>query len=100
MTVTREAAERAISLYQSVAKAFGLTVSIAKTKFMVSGSKITQEGRPPINIQGGTIEHVDEFQYLGSIITENGTIDTEIDRRIANSSLTKAFCAFNKGSSL
>ena len=91
LTVTREVAERAISLYHSVAKAFGLTVSIAKTKFMVSGSKITQEDKLPINIQGGTIEHVDEFQYLGSIVTENGTIDTEIDRRIANAS--KAFGA-------
>ena len=33
--------------------------------------------------EDGEIEHVSEFQYLGSIIAENGFIDTEIDRHIA-----------------
>ena len=68
LTVTREAAEKAITLYQSIAKSFELTVYINKTKFMVIGSNITQEDRLPINLEGGTIDHVNEFPYLGSII--------------------------------
>ena len=51
---------------------------------MVTGSNITQEDRLPIKVQDGTIEHVSDFQYLGSVITESGRIDEEIDRRIAN----------------
>ena len=94
LTVTREAAERAIGLYQSVAKSFGLTVSINKTKFMVIGSNITHEDKLPIKVEDGTIEHVSEFQYLGSVITESGRIDEEIDRRIANAS--KAFGALRQ----
>ena len=35
-----------------------------------------------------------ELQYLGSIIAENGVIDNEIDRRIANAS--KAFGALRQ----
>ena len=31
-----------------------------------------------------TIKRVDEFSYLGSLITSNGKIDAEIDKRIAN----------------
>ena len=94
MTVTREAAERAIGLYQSVAKSFGLTVSINKTKFMVIGSNITHEDKLSIKVEDGTIEHVGEFQYLGSVITKSGRIDEEIDRRIANAS--KAFGALRQ----
>ena len=88
LTVTREAAERAVGLYQSVAKSFGMTVSINKTKFMVIGSNITHEDKLPIKVEDGTIEHVSEFQYLGSVITESGRIDEEIDRCIANASKT------------
>ena len=94
LAVTREAAEKAIDLYQSVAKSFGLTVNISKTKFMVTGSNVTQEDRLPIKVESGTIDHVNDFQYLGSIITDNGRIDKEIDKRIANA--FKAFGALRQ----
>ena len=58
---------------------------------MITGSNITQEDKLPIKVEGGTIKHVSDFQYLGSVITESGRIDEEIDRRIANAS--KAFGA-------
>ena len=56
---------------------------------MVTGSSITQEDRLPMKVEDGTIEHVSDFQYFGSVITESGRIDEEIDRRIAN--VLKAF---------
>ena len=37
---------------------------------------------------------VSEFQYLGSVITENNRIDAEVDRCIANAS--KAFEALKR----
>ena len=56
---------------------------------MVTGSNITNNNRLPIKVEDGTIEHVSDFPYLGSVITESGRIDEEIDRRIANA--LKAF---------
>ena len=40
------------------------------------------------------VEHVEHFQYLGSLISENGQIDAEIDRRIAG--VSRAFGALNR----
>ena len=64
----------------------GLTVNIIKTKFMVVGHDIGEEDTQPIRLEGGEIEHVRNFPYLGSSIAANGRIDDEIDRRIANTS--------------
>ena len=45
----------------------------------------------PMTVDGGSIECVKEFQYLGSIIAADGQIDAEVDKRLANAS--KAFGA-------
>ena len=57
-------------------------------QFMVVGYNVSEAEYQPIFLEGGEIEHVSEFQYLGFIIAENGLIDTEIDRCIANASKT------------
>ena len=69
-------------------------MSIVKTKFMVVGCDVAEADLEPISVEGGDIEHVSEFQYLGSVIAENGRIDAEVDRRIANAS--KAFGAMKE----
>ena len=51
-------------------------MNIIKTKFMV----VAEENTQPISLEGGEIEHVSEFPYLGSSIAANGRIDGEIDR--------------------
>ena len=61
---------------------------------MVVGCDVEECDVQPISVDGGEIEHVTEFQYLGSIIAENGKIDAEIDRRIAIAS--KAFDALRE----
>ena len=58
---------------------------------MVAGCNITEEDRQPIAVDGGTIDHVSQFQYLGSVISDNGQIDAEIYRCTVNAS--KAFGA-------
>ena len=94
LATSREAAEEAIRTYQQTAKAFGLTLSTTKTKFMVVGHGVTEEEKLPITVEGGMVEHVEHFQYLGSLISENGQVDAEIDRCIARAS--KAFGALNR----
>ena len=69
-------------------------MNIIKTKFMAVGHDIAEEATQPISLEGGEIEHVSEFPYLGSSIAVNGRTDDEIDRRIANAS--KAFGALRQ----
>ena len=86
VATTRAAAEKAIKAYTSVASNFGMTVNIQKTKFMVVGSGIVDEDLQPIVKEEGEIENMKEFSYVGSLIAENGSIDMEVDKRIANTS--------------
>ena len=45
-----------------------LTVSISKTKHVLSEREATDEDLKPINLYSGEIEIVDVFQYLGSLM--------------------------------
>ena len=94
LATTRKAAEEAIKAYSSVTKSLGLTVNITKTKFMAVGHDVSEEDSQPIRVEGGEIEHVNEFSYLGSTVATNGRIDAEIDKRIASAS--KAFGALRR----
>ena len=58
---------------------------------MVVEKAVQADNRAPIQVGDSEVECVDEFTYLGSIISSNGQIDAEVDRRIANAS--KAFAA-------
>ena len=44
-----------------------------KMKFLVVGHEVT--------VDGGSIERVAEFSYLGSLIAANGRIDVEVDSK-------------------
>ena len=74
-----------------VTRSFGLKVSRRKTKLMVVGQAVQADNRAPIQVGDREVECVDEFTYVGSIISSNGQIDAEVVRRIANAS--KAFAA-------
>ena len=60
-----------------------MTVSIPKTKLIVTGRKATADDRAPITVGDYQIECVTEFPYLGSVIASSGRMQTDIDRRIA-----------------
>ena len=91
---SREAACTAIEAYIEVASSLGLTVSFPKTKFMVVGAVVSVDDHQPLAVGGGLIEWVDLFPYLGSVIEDQGSIDAEVDRRIANAS--RAFGALRQ----
>ena len=94
MTRSREAAAAALRAYMEVTRAFGMTVSIPKTKFMVVGSAVSEEEKLAIAVDGGVIEWVSEFPYLGSLIADSSRIDKEVEKRIASAS--KAFGALRQ----
>src|SRR6218665_2959730 len=49
---------------------FGLEINVEKTKTMTIGK---QQKTVKIKIEGGTLEQVTEFIYLGEVIRPNGT---------------------------
>ena len=48
----------------------------------------------PLPMQGGNIESVEQFLYLGSVVAASGKIDADVDRRITQTS--SAFGALRK----
>ena len=57
-----------------------LSINIKKMEGMViSISKIRQ--RCNLNVEGNNIKQVEKFNYLGSVITDDGKCDAEIRRR-------------------
>ena len=86
---SRDAVCAAIRIYVEVASSLGLTVSFPKTKFMVIGNTVAH-----LVVGDGLIEWVEQFPYLGSLISGNGRTSAEVERRVANAS--KAFGALRQ----
>ena len=57
-------------------------MGIAKTKHMAVGREATESDKAPITVMGGEIEAVEEFPYLGSVISTSGTIDADVEAGI------------------
>ena len=71
----------------------GLDMNVKKTKTMVI-SRHPEESKLEISVDGVILEMVDIFKYLGTLIKDNGKIDTEIGAR---TKLAKAqFSAMSK----
>ena len=91
---SRSGAELAIRTYQRACSSFELTVSNSKTKHMVTGRLAEDCDRESIEINGGEIEKVKEFLYLGSVMADSGRMDIDVERRISQAS--RAFGVLRK----
>ena len=67
--------------------AFGLTISIKKTKVMFTPPPGTAYIEPSIFVNGFKLEAVNTFVYLGSTMSRDGTLDAEITHRIEKASI-------------
>lgn len=72
--------------FSKACKDFGLTISLNKTKVM---SQDTTE-EPSITIDDYTLEAVPQFTYLGSTISNNLSLDAELNMRIGKAATTFA----------
>ena len=61
----------------------GLTVSTEKTKGMVVGEGLNESDVRPVQVEGGSVDVVQDFTYLGANISRDGEITSEVTRRIA-----------------
>ena len=63
---------------------FGLTVT--KTKGLAMGASIDGDDVAPLSVEGGEIEMVFEFIYLGSCLCDDRDVTNEVKCRIAKAS--------------
>ena len=69
-------------------------MSLPKTKLMVTGFGIGGSDRAPIAVGDSEVECVEQFPYLGSLVTSGGIINAEVNCCLANAS--KAFGAMRQ----
>ena len=67
---------------EKAAARVGLKISQDKTKVMVIQHKLSDRANNEIKVEGKTIETVDKFKYLGSVINANGNADDDINMKI------------------
>ena len=60
----------------------GIKISQDKTKVMVIQQKVSDKTSDEIKVEGKTIETVDKFKYLGSVIIVNGNVGGDINMKI------------------
>ena len=83
----RPGAEKTALEYQQASRDFGLTVSIPKTKHMVTGRLVEGEDLASIALEGGeVVVAVEEFQYVGSLVDSTRRVDADVNRRVAQAS--------------
>ena len=83
---TKEALQRLIKRFSEACSEFDLTISLNKTNIM--GQDVSDT--PHITIGDHTLEVVDSFTYLGSCISSNLSLDSELNVRIGKASKTMA----------
>ena len=98
LSSTRSGAEMAAVEYQRASSDYGLTVSIVKTKSMVTGILVEESDCEPIEFEGGSIKVVGKFPYLGSFVDNFGRSAVDVERSVAQAS--RAFGAVRRPSFL
>ena len=81
--------QRMILKLEQVTQAWAMCISVPKTKVMSLSRPRGTQPMPNIGVRGEMVEMVNEFVYLGSMLSCDGNLDKEVNRRIA--SAAKAF---------
>ena len=84
-----EALQSLCNRFAAAARRFGLTISIKKTEALYQPARGNLYIPPAVIIEGKQLNAVGNFKYLGSIISNDASIDAEITARIAKA--TSAF---------
>ena len=71
-----------VDVFSEAAKHFGLTSSVSKTEVLLQPAPATRPQKPCITIDGTQLKNVESVKYLGSIISNDGTLDREITTRM------------------
>ncbi|XP_062841273.1 uncharacterized protein LOC134300780 [Trichomycterus rosablanca] len=89
MAHTESALQLIVNKFAEASHLFGLTISLGKTEVLFQPSPSSTDltaCRPSISIKGTELKTVEEFRYLGSVISSDGSLDKEINARICKAS--------------
>ena len=85
-THTQHELQTLMDYFSQVCRDFGLTIRLNKTNVLGQDT----ETPPAITINDYKLVAVHQFTYLGSTITDNLSLDVEIDKRIGKAATTPA----------
>ena len=85
-THTEQELQILVDRFSQACKEFGLSISLKKTNILAQDTKTS----PTITIDNYQLDVVHQFTYLGSTITDNLSLDAEIDKRIGQPQLSRA----------
>ena len=88
---SQETLQQLCDCFSNAARTFGLTISIKKTGVLYQPARGNAYVPPTILIEGKKLKAVEHFKYLGSLISNDASVDAEITARIA-----KATAAFGR----
>jgi hypothetical protein len=83
---TQQELQSLMNCFSQACKDFGLTISLKKTNVLGQDT----ETPPLITIDEYELDAVQQFTYLGSTVTNNLSLDTEINQRIGKAATTLA----------
>ena len=83
---TEADAQKLMDAFARSARRYGLTVSIKKTEVLFQPKPNSPYVPPRITIDNQPLKVAEHFTYLGSIISSDGSINSEITSRIAKAS--------------
>ena len=81
---TPEHMQSIVDAFSAASKKFGLQINIKKTEVLFQPTPTHREEE--ILVDGTALNKIDEFTYLGSIISKDGRIDSELTKRMAKAS--------------
>ena len=88
---TEVALQNLVDHFSEASKAFGLTISLKKTEVLFQPAPLQNYTLPHITIDGTTLNSVEHFTYLGSVMSNDATIDKGL-----NNQLSKASSSFGR----
>ena len=94
VTHTEQEMQDLLDCFSKTCSAFGLTISIKKTVIMYQPAPGKTYTEPNILVYGQRLKIVDQFVYLGSTLSQDGSLDNEISLRLEKA--TKSFGQLEK----
>ena len=79
---SRTGVNRKLELWRQTLESKGFRLSRTKTEYMMCGFSTTRCEEEEVSLDGQVVPQKDTFQYLGSMLQEDGGIDEDVNHRI------------------